>query len=53
MTKPLSSATRCDHIISLIDDCLAELGSGLRLLTGDGQNDARPTRSRNLTVVTG
>jgi hypothetical protein len=37
MTKPTSSATRCDRIISLIDECLAEFDAGLRLIAGEGQ----------------
>jgi len=52
MTKPTSSAARCDHIISLIDDCLAEFDTGLRLLVGDG-HAATPTRvpTRHLSAV--
>lgn len=37
MTKIPSSAARCDRIISLIDDCLAELTHGLPVAASDGR----------------
>jgi hypothetical protein len=43
MTKPTSAATRCDRIISLIDECLAGLDTGLRSLPGEGHPDRPPT----------
>src|SRR4051812_40888092 len=35
MTKPTSTAARCDRIISLIDECLADVDARLRVITGD------------------
>jgi hypothetical protein len=45
MTKPASSAARCDQIISLIDECLAEVDASLRVIAGEGRTS--PTRSTN------
>jgi hypothetical protein len=52
MTKPTSSAARCDRIISLIDECLADVESGLRLIAGEGHT-VSPTRvpSRHLALI--
>jgi hypothetical protein len=51
MTKPTRSAARCDHIISLIDECLAEYDAGLRLITGEGRTSPIHVPSPRLTVV--
>ena len=52
MTKPIrSSAARCDQIIALIDECLAEVDviPGLRLVVGEGRTS--PGRLGHLTSV--
>ena len=49
MTKPTSSAARCDRIISLIDECLAEVTIGFRVVAGEGRPSPRTTR--HLTAV--
>jgi hypothetical protein len=41
MTKTTSSADRCDRIISLIDECLAEATLGLRVIAGEGRTSPR------------
>jgi len=52
MTTPTSNAARCDRIISLIDECLAEVTSGLRLVAGAGRPSSPSPRSpRHLTAV--
>ena len=49
MTTTTSTAARCDRIISLIDECLAEVTIGLRVIAGEGRP---PTRTpRHLTSV--
>lgn len=49
MTTTTSSAARCDRIISLIDECLAEVDTGLRLIAGEGRPS--PRNPRHLTAV--
>ena len=44
-----SSAARCDRIISLIDECLAEATFGLRVIAGEGRTTTR--NPRHLTAV--
>jgi len=51
MTKPTSSAARCDHIISVIDECLAEVGTGLRVIVGEGRTSPINHSSRHLALV--
>jgi hypothetical protein len=51
MTKPTSSAARCDHIISMIDECLAEFDSGLRVIAGEGHTSPLRTTTCHLTLV--
>ena len=51
MTKPPSSAARVDQILALIDECLAEVDAGLRVIAGEGRTSpTRPTR-RHLTLL--
>jgi hypothetical protein len=52
MTTTPSSATRCDRILALIDACLADVESGLRVIDGDGHRTS-PHRLplRHLTLV--
>jgi hypothetical protein len=54
MTKPTrSSAARCDRIISLIDECLAELDAGLRVIAGEGRTGPTtfPVPTEHLALV--
>jgi hypothetical protein len=44
MTIPTSSADRCDRIISLIDECLADVEAGLRVIAGEGRPSTRNPR---------
>jgi hypothetical protein len=52
MTKTTnSSAARCDRIISLIDECLAEVETtpALRVIAGEGRTS--PRNPRHLSSV--
>jgi len=51
MTKPSSSAAGCDRIISLIDECLADVEVGLRLISGEGHTVSTRVPSRHLAAV--
>jgi hypothetical protein len=56
MTTPTNSAHRVDRILSLIDECLAEVDSSLRLVAGDGLaavpvRAISPSARRHLTAV--
>ena len=37
-----SSTSRCDRIISLIDECLAEVESTMRSIAGEGPSTPKP-----------
>ena len=47
MTTTTSTAARCDRIISLIDDCLAGVDTGLRAIAGEGRPSTRNPRHLN------
>ena len=49
MTTPTSSADRCDRILSLIDECLADVDTGLRVIAGEGR--PTPRNPRHLMAV--
>ena len=53
MSKPTSTHTRCDHIISLIDECLAEVEADVRSTWGQRppSASARRVRPRHLALV--
>jgi hypothetical protein len=46
-----TTTARCDRIIALIDDCLAEQDSAVRLVAGDGTVDTGCNPSRHLHLV--
>ena len=50
-----TTGSRCDRIIALIDDCLAEVESSLRVVTGHGspalQVASTGRTSRHLNIV--
>jgi hypothetical protein len=46
-----NTAARCDRIIALIDECLAEYDSTLRLIAGDAAVTSTRNPSRHLQLA--
>jgi hypothetical protein len=46
-----TTTARCDRIIALIDECLPEHDSTLRLVAGDGQAATSRNPSRHLHML--
>jgi hypothetical protein len=54
MSKPTSPRSRCDRIIAMIDDCLAEAESSVRAIAGHGTplfQVASTGANRHLSIV--